>query len=185
MKRPFSLRSDVGSSVLSAFEYFVHPEPNSGCWLWAGPSFAKRGDYGCFTMRRAGIVQQRAHRISWALYRGALPANTHVLHRCDNPACVNPDHLFLGDQTRNMNDKVQKGRQNKGERHGMAKLTEVQAIAIRADSRKYSDIAQDYEISNVTVSDIKRSRSWAHLGPPLRRRKKNQRPRVASICIQS
>lgn len=172
MKRPFSLRSDIGSSVLSAFEFFVHHEPNSGCWLWAGPTFERRGGYGCFTMRRAGILQQRAHRISWALFKGPIPSGSHVLHRCDNPACVNPDHLFLGDQTGNMSDKVRKGRQDKGETHGMAKLTEQQAIAIRMDKRKYSEIANAYGITIMTVSDIKLARSWKHLGPPIRRYKR-------------
>jgi hypothetical protein len=169
MKRPFSINSAAGSSVLSAFDFHVHHEPNSGCWLWAGPSFDGRGGYGCFTMRRAGILQQRAHRVSWALYRGEIPADAHVLHRCDTPACVNPDHLFLGNQTKNMADKIRKGRQDKGASHGMAKLSEEQAIAIRNDSRKYKDIADEFNVSIMTVSDIKCARSWAHLGPSVGR----------------
>lgn len=172
MKRPFSIKSDAGNHVRGAFEFHVHHEPNSGCWLWAGPSFEKRGGYGCFTMRRAGIVQQRAHRVSWALYKGNIPAGSHVLHRCDNTACVNPDHLFLGDQCGNMTDKVHKGRQDRGEAHGMAKLTEEEAIAIRNDVRKYRDIAHDYGVTIMTVSDIKCARSWGHLGPPVRRYKR-------------
>jgi hypothetical protein len=94
------------------------PEPNSGCWIWLGPIFEKRGGYGCFTMRPAGIIMQRAHRVSWKLYRRAdLPKEVHILHHCDNVLCVNPDHLFEGDQAANMRDKSLKGRQLRGKNH--------------------------------------------------------------------
>ncbi|WP_370196517.1 HNH endonuclease signature motif containing protein [Aurantimonas sp.] len=148
----------------SAFGFFISPEPNSGCWLWSGPVFKLRGGYGCFTMRPAGIIQHRAHRVSWTLYRGEIPEKAHVLHKCDNPLCVNPDHLFLGDQPGNMADKVGKSRQDRGETHGMAKLTEDQAKSIIADDRRLIEIAADYGVSVPTVSDIRRGYSWKHLG---------------------
>ncbi|MGP4691601.1 HNH endonuclease [Agrobacterium cavarae] len=106
---------------------------------------------------------QRAHRVSWALYCHPITEAQHVLHTCDNRLCVNPAHLFLGDQSANMDDKVAKGRQDRGEKHGMAKLTEDQAIAIKFDARLYREIAETYSVSIMTVSDIKRGRSWKHL----------------------
>ena len=162
-KRPFSRYSDVTDSVESAFQYHVHPEPNSGCWLWVGPIFHKRGGYGCFTMRPANIIQMRAHRLSWEIYRGAIPDGMHVCHKCDNPCCVNPKHLFLGYQSHNMDDKVSKSRQNKGNTHGRRKLNEIDVYAIREDSRPLTDIADEYGISCSTVSSIRNRKTWTHL----------------------
>ena len=105
----------------------------------------------------------RAHRLAWMIYHGPLTSKQHVLHKCDNPLCVNPDHLFIGNQRENMADMKAKGRQTKGEAHGQAKLTETQVIAIRTDHRKQAEIASDYNISVPTVSDIKRRYSWKHL----------------------
>ena len=83
----------------------IQPEPNSGCWLWTGP-IGTRGygqlDVACKT--------HAAHRLSWLVYRGEIPAEMHVLHKCDNRLCINPDHLFLGDQNTNMKDMKSKGR---------------------------------------------------------------------------
>lgn len=163
-KRPFRKSSEVGTDLKSAFEFFVMPEPNSGCWLWAGPYLKRRHGYGCFTMRPAGIIQVRAHRLSWELHLGEIPPGVQVLHKCDNPACVNPDHLFLGSHLGNMADRDSKGRQNKGETHGMVKLTEESVRLIFSDPRRHTEVASEYGISFVTVSDIKRGRSWKHLG---------------------
>src|SRR4029077_16288547 len=88
-----------------------------GCWIWMGNTLI-RGGYGCFTMRPAGIHMRRAHRLAWQLYRRSeLPTEVHILHKCDNPLCVNPDHLFEGDQAYNMRDMALKGRQRAGKNH--------------------------------------------------------------------
>lgn len=78
---------------------------NNGCWVWTGAT-AGRG-YGKLFVDGKDI---RAHRVSWLLHRGELPDASFVLHRCDNPPCVNPDHLFLGDQYDNMRDCASKRR---------------------------------------------------------------------------
>ena len=145
----------------SAFE--SHVNKTSTCWIWTGMTFAARGGYGAFTCRPYGIFRQRAHRVAWKIYCSEITSEQHVLHSCDNPVCVNPDHLFIGDQPLNMTDKVTKDRQNKGESHGRHKLTEAEALAIFHDQRLHALIAADYGISFVTVSDIKRRRSWKHL----------------------
>lgn len=107
----------LSKEVKEAFEERYIPEPNSGCWLWVG-NVLLRGGYGCFTCRPASIFMERAHRVAWKIYRRPdLPSDVHILHHCDNVLCVNPDHLFEGDQAANMRDKALKGRQSCGENH--------------------------------------------------------------------
>lgn len=87
------------------------PVTETGCWLWTG---AITKGYG---MIGSGLGDRRtllAHRVSWELCNGPVPAGLHVLHKCDTPACVNPDHLFLGTHTDNMCDMTKKGRQVSG-----------------------------------------------------------------------
>lgn len=98
--------------MLEKFESKFIPEPNSGCWLWTGP-FNAQG-YGRFTVRRNDkhYSSQSAPRIAWRLYRGEIPIGKWVLHRCDTPECVNPDHLFIGTRQDNIDDMMNKGRQN-------------------------------------------------------------------------
>lgn len=160
-KRPFSKQTETGVSLSAAFHF--HVEKTDGCWLWRGPVLKQRGGYGVFTMRSEGHVMARAHRVSFELHKRKLKPGEHVLHTCDNPACVNPNHLIAGNQISNMKDKVAKSRQNRGDSHGRHKLTEAQARAIKKDPRLQREIAADYGVSVITVSDIKRGYSWTHL----------------------
>src|SRR3990167_4590258 len=87
------------------------------CWIW----IANKVDigYGNLTIWNKGKSKGlRAHRVSWEIHFGKIPKDMNVLHKCDNPSCVNPNHLWLGTQADNMLDKVLKGRQAKGLSHG-------------------------------------------------------------------
>lgn len=86
-----------------------------------------------------------------------------VCHRCDNPVCVNPNHLFLGTPADNAADMVAKGRHCAGQLNRRAKLTDAQVIAIRADKRLQKQIAADYGVTLAAISHIKTGRRWAHL----------------------
>lgn len=90
----------------SAEERFWSKVDKSGdCWVWIASTSSK--GYGKFWFRN---WHWRAHRVSWILANGEIPEGMHILHECDNPPCVNPDHLTSGTQLDNMKDKVQKGR---------------------------------------------------------------------------
>jgi len=93
-----------------------------GCWVWTGSTIRGYGQLS--TTRSAGPTL--AHRFSWQIHNGPIPDAMQVLHRCDNPPCVNPDHLFLGDPKINSDDKIAKGRYRCGQ-----KLTDEQVASVR------------------------------------------------------
>lgn len=126
------------------------------CWLWVG-TLNRRG-YGHFPTGKRHGLSHTAHRSSWIIHHGPIPEGLHVLHRCDNPSCVNPDHLFLGTHRDNMKDMKEKGRAK-----GPAKLTETQVRGIRSDTRTHRAIAKDYGITYALVGKIKRKETWKHL----------------------
>ncbi len=134
-------------------------EKTDGCWEWAG-SKGVRG-YGSFKFNET----LKAHRFSYLLYVGPIPDGMSVCHKCDNPSCVNPDHLFLGDHFANMRDKMAKGRGNHlvGSSHPRSRLTEDDVRAIRADTRFQVEIAKAFGIKQAQVSEIKRRVAWAHV----------------------
>lgn len=156
-------------------KYKVNDE--TGCWEWTG---ALTHGYGVINSGGAGKAI-RAHRVAYELFVGPIPNGdgyhgTCVLHRCDNPRCVNPEHLFLGTNADNVADMDAKGRRvsvprtgplldksgmRRGERHPMAKLTTEQVSAIRTSSMAGTELAAQYGISKSTVSQIRLGKKWA------------------------
>ncbi len=141
---------------------YVYPEPNTGCWLWAGYSI---DGYGRVCDTKRGITL--AHRLSYFFHKGDFNRALHVLHKCDNPSCVNPDHLFLGDVFINNADRVNKGRSAKGISCGRSVLNESDIINIRAlyNSGKFTqlEISKKYSVTRVNIMAIVNRKSWKHL----------------------
>jgi hypothetical protein len=128
------------------------------CWVWTAAS-ARMG-YGAFFVGKL----RPAHRVSWEMANGPIPDGLLVLHRCDNPPCVRPDHLFLGTHAENTADAITKGRLASGERHGRHKLGAEAVPSIRARwaaGERLADIAADFGISRSQVSRIGLGRKWA------------------------
>jgi hypothetical protein len=133
------------------------------CHIWKD-SKSHRG-YGWFSMRGKGA---QAHRIAFALANGSVAAGMCICHRCDNPSCVNPAHLFEGDQGVNVRDMFSKSRVKRpqGSAHGMSRLTESQVVAIR-DRRKGGEtlksLARVFGVDASLISLIALRKIWKHI----------------------
>ena len=134
------------------------PEPMSGCWLWT--ACVDADGYGQIALGTRGKKRERAHRVAWELYRGPIPDGLQVNHSCDNPYCVNPDHLHLGTNISNNAEKVARDRSTFGEKHGASKLIEADVLAIVHDHRSQTVIAREYRVSQAQISNIKRGAQW-------------------------
>lgn len=145
-------------SIAERLELLSEKITESGCQIWTYG--VNKAGYG-----RLGVDNKvfLAHRLSYELAYGEIPKGMLVCHKCDTPACINPTHLFLGTNNDNMQDKVKKGRQLRGEKSPVSILTDEQVIAIRLDKRKQSDIAKDYGVSKSQIGLIHRNEQWTHL----------------------
>ena len=139
------------------------------CWEWKG-SLVHNG-YGHFYVAFATGTRRTllAHRVAWMLSRGQWPEEL-VCHRCDNRRCVNPGHLFLGEQLDNLRDMREKGRQNyvRGSQHGMARLSEQEVRDIRAATVgpggfTLTELGRRFGVKRGTVRDIRRRKIWRHV----------------------
>jgi hypothetical protein len=145
---------------MERFDDYYMPEPNTGCWLWLGSllgNHRKVYNYGVF---RAGRHHVFAHRLSYEKHIGTIPTGLYVLHKCDVPSCVNPDHLFLGTHQDNMADATKKGRRAKN-------LTPEVVDGIRdalARGGSLRAVATQFGTSPASVQAIRLGVAWKHYG---------------------
>lgn len=161
-------------SASGSFMRHVMPEPNSGCWLWDGAVFVRKDRRIPYGKAVVGRKQMAAHRRSWQLFRGEIPAGLYVCHKCDIPLCVNPDHLFLGTQFDNMADMIAKGRdtnkratlraQRSGDGCPTRKLSSADVREIRKlatpGTLSHRSIGAQFGVSQTQISRIIRGVRW-------------------------
>lgn len=167
--QPFSVASATASVRVPTMKrlgtvedrFWSRVEKTDGCWLWKWST----NSYGYGLIGVRGRVL-RAHRLSWEMTNGPIPEGKVICHRCDNPRCVNPGHLFVGTHADNVADKMAKGRCPKGENAGPAKLTDAQAAEIR-DARDagepYASLAARFGVGISAVWQIAMNRT--HVDP--------------------
>lgn len=141
-------------------------EPDE-CWEWKAKAKHAHG-YGIINLG-TGEGTMLAHRLAFTLANGPIPAGVKVLHRCDNPPCTNPAHLFLGSQADNMHDMADKGRASRGEDHHGRKLVadDVRWIRMVYARGRYTqpELARRFGVRQSAISGIVNHRLWRHIDP--------------------
>lgn len=138
--------------ILDRFKSFYMKDAN-GCWIWNG---RKSNGYGQMKVNGKSV---RAHRLSYELFKGDIPAGLFVCHRCDVRSCVNPDHLFLGTGYDNVQDMIQKDRFSRGESHYNSKISDVHVMIIREawdvfGRGSQAKMAKYFKVDPVTITQI-------------------------------
>ncbi len=155
--------SAAKENVAERYERHVVRNGDASCWAWTG---FKHNGYGRIKTDN-GRAAIGAHRVSYEKHIGPIPEGQCVLHRCDNRECTNPQHLFLGDVAANNRDRDSKGRQAKGERNGVARLTDERVIELREVAKVSPTAAtllgKHWGISNSGVRSVISRRAWRHL----------------------
>jgi len=154
-------------------KFWENVTKTNGCWLWEGhTSHNGYGRLHIYINDKRKIVP--AHRLSWEIHNGPVPKGILVLHKCDNPPCVNPDHLFLGTNKDNTQDSLMKGRAcltnckpQKGEKNGSAILNENMVESVRYQRKNYNytfkELAGLFNISPSQIANIIHGRSWRNI----------------------
>ncbi len=132
---------------------------SNGCWEWTKGG---RAGYGLFYWKGKS---EGAHRVSYQAYHGEeIPPGMVVRHKCDNPCCINPNHLLIGTVADNVADREARRRRNvRGEQIGTSKLTSADIVEIRASGLKGIELAEKFAVSGAHISRIRKGQTWAHL----------------------
>ena len=156
----------IEQRYIDRFHQLYSIDANTGCWNWTGGG--NQYGYGGMNLYHK---KMGAHRFSWTIHRGEIPEGLYVCHHCDNPGCVNPDHLFVGTQADNIRDASDKGRlvgrqgDVSGENNNNSKLTPNDVLRIRMlldGGWKQRDLGKLFGVCKSTIGNIATAKSWKH-----------------------
>jgi hypothetical protein len=154
-------------SLKQRFLEKIREDSETGCWEWQG----SKNNHG-YGVMGVGRSNRAAHRVGYELYRRPLEKGELALHRCDNPGCVNPRHIFTGDQKANVRDMNAKGRGNytkekvRGSRSPNSKLTEADVAELKRRlllGEPKTKLARDFNISRAVIWNIQTGKAWTHV----------------------
>lgn len=131
----------------------------NGCWICISHKKRSKGYVKFFHNGK----QLRMHRFVYEAAYGSIPVGKLILHSCDNPECINPGHLRLGTHVENIQDKISRNRQAKGEKSGSSKLTEEQVKEILSSSQSARQLAKNFGVTHRAILKIRHAISWSHL----------------------
>ena len=146
--------------------FFKKFKKTKGCWVWKGAVSNHR--YGAIIDEPGpNRMMLGAHRVSWSIHNGSIPKGIFVCHKCDNPPCVRPSHLFLGTNSDNMTDKIKKARHTFGSNCKNAILNEKKVFKIRSSFIPYKvtakQLAKKYNVLVGTINGVLEGRTWKHV----------------------
>lgn len=133
------------------------------CWVWTLSTVRGYGQLSLYDPQRKRAVHVLAHRTSHEVFKGPIPEGMHVLHSCDRPACINPDHLSVGSNRDNRLDAVAKDRHQRGTRHYNTELTDDDVRLIRRSPEKASAIARRFGVQKNCIYKIRTRHTWKHV----------------------
>ena len=144
---------------------WVDIQPDTGCWEWNLSRSNRRGGYG---QKRVGSKTHKAHRLAWMVFIGPIDPGMFVCHKCDNPPCCNPAHLFIGSPRDNVIDAMKKGRafvpvSKRGEKSPASKLSEIDVLEARRlieEGWSLSKVAGQFGVTKQTIWLIKEGKTW-------------------------
>ncbi len=153
----------------AAQRFWAKVQVGPGCWEWTGAKTS--WGYGSLGVKCERTIRTvGAHRLSYLLHHGEIPAGLFVRHTCDNPSCVNPGHLLLGTHAQNVEDKVRRGRlpDQRGEKNPYNKLNadavrQILDLLSGPSPPRQKDIAAQFGVARTTIGSIKQRKNWAHI----------------------
>ena len=158
----------IGSHSPVEERFFRFIDKTDNCWIWTGKSINQKG-YGQIQIGGKGSRHKLAHRLSYEIHFGDIAPGLVVMHKCDNPSCVNPEHLETGTQSKNIKDAIDRGRKISkpphrfGESHGASKLTELNVMEIRVSLAETKELAIKFGISKSSIERVRNRKTWSHI----------------------
>lgn len=162
---PNKVVSAHGMTADERLRFYGWTETSAGCWEWGGGRLQRGMGYGRVSWMSKSVT---AHRLAYETWVGPIPEGLIVRHKCDNPPCINPEHLEIGTPADNARDMIERGRKvvTRGEGFKSTKLTESQVRAIRklySEGVSQMDLAEQFGVTNKNISLIVLGKTWRHI----------------------